>query len=1121
MLILALLAGCVRDAPLPDLGPCAVYPDGVYEYGQVGIGTCLAGPTDLQFAETDDGETILLVTNANPYQVFTGGSLLSIPWASIDQSTGRNRVDTLSPVAVDLPTFTGPMTVAGDLGIITTRLSEDARVRQTFDDLYLVDLADPSAPVPSDRGQDGSWRLTVQSDPVDVVHDPESGRAFVANRTSHSVTILDLSGDTIEIELPWPSWALTTAAFDDDDRSGSRADLDDLAVLTPDAITDDEWTLTWVEGTARLWLPDGVGAARVDSPFNGVWTASPLGAELDPTLVSVIDTVEDPHFAGTRMVFADGGDIRGALSEQTLVEWQFEANALLTGRPGAWDATLGGPALTADDIGYWLFYDGGGQTSPGIGVALSGDAVVWTRLTDAPVLTPAEGEAAIADPYVFYDEETDQWRMFHSTWDGARWAVAEATSADLVTWTASSTLALEVGGGDAAAPVVAAIPGGWRMWFSRRVGDTWHVGEATSADGRSWTDQGEILAYDPITAVGDEPPGVALDASLTSAFRVEGEDAGVQGFPAYPGVLFGDEAGGWLGTTLAGYHLAPGDAGAASTGGIRVDSVDTGTGRAWLTLINGAGRPSIGVATLDTDGSLLPDSGAVFTGRSAGFDRDGADTPVVVEIDGTWHLYYAGTRGAVRTIGLLTSTDGETWEPQGRVLDVGTGFDVGGVEPGSVEILDNGSVRLWYSGFDGEAWRIGSATSPNGKRFTREPATTRDYQFGQGSPGQWHDSGTRHPWAVRGADPDGNPGLHLWFTGFDGDTWRGGYAFRPDGAERFTVAEDEATLEPRATLDTTPGLFHPDGIERPVFVPAEEVTGEAGWTGWFSGIADAVPRVGAASGLAPDRLATTPLRPTVGDTLTFSTERGDPDAQAIPLDRALQAGAVSGIGLIALSLDTERGYLYAISKLLGYLVVIDIRDDSGPAFRDLNYLDIEAVLPFNGSGGAQGFRQVVPVPGTDRLYAVNDQPEAIWVLDISDLEDEAFAHIVTDTAVGWLPAPRGLERDQGPTSQSSVGPAQMAVHPDGRRLFLTNFNANSLTVYDLELGPHGSLVAEVPLLGESPYGLAISPDGSRAVVANFAGEVTGRGLVESTLAIVDIDESSPTYLEVLTWVTNR
>ena len=49
----------------------------------------------------------------------------------------------------------------------------------------------------------------------------------------------------------------------------------------------------------------------------------------------------------------------------------------------------------------------------------------------------------------------------------------------------------------------------------------------------------------------------------------------------------------------------------------------------------------------------------------------------------------------------------------------------------------------------------------------------------------------------------------------------------------------------------------------------------------------------------------------------------------------------------------------------------------------------------------------------------------------------------------------------------------------------------------------------------------LSPDGRYAVVANFAGEVSPTNLAESTLAIIDVDETSPTYLEVLTWVVNQ
>ena len=41
------MGACVRDGSLPNVGPCADYPEGVYEYGKIGIGSCLAGPTDL------------------------------------------------------------------------------------------------------------------------------------------------------------------------------------------------------------------------------------------------------------------------------------------------------------------------------------------------------------------------------------------------------------------------------------------------------------------------------------------------------------------------------------------------------------------------------------------------------------------------------------------------------------------------------------------------------------------------------------------------------------------------------------------------------------------------------------------------------------------------------------------------------------------------------------------------------------------------------------------------------------------------------------------------------------------------------------------------------------------
>lgn len=94
------------------------------------------------------------------------------------------------------------------------------------------------------------------------------------------------------------------------------------------------------------------------------------------------------------------------------------------------------------------------------------------------------------------------------------------------------------------------------------------------------------------------------------------------------------------------------------------------------------------------------------------FDRDEVASPRV--IGGSVHrLYFAGRRGVRWSVGMLVSPDGLTWiEPQGGALvrgSSGAGFDaIGASDPEPV--IDGDSVRLFYTGFDGERARIGVAT---------------------------------------------------------------------------------------------------------------------------------------------------------------------------------------------------------------------------------------------------------------------------------------------------------------------------------------------------------------------------------------------------------------------------
>ncbi len=1115
------------------MGDCAAYPDGVYEYGQIGIGDCLSGPTSLAFVDPDD--PVLLVTNANPYAVFDGGSLLAIPWSEIDLSAGRNLVDELSPRHVDLPSYAGALAIVGDLALVGDRFSEDARTRTDDDEVWLVDLSTPTEPVFGTQGDGGGPTVTVGPDPIDIAYDDVSGFAFVANRTAHSVTVLDTTTDPITVIPPWPEQTISEAVFNDADASGSRAELALLTVSDSTLVPDEQWTLSWIDGSWTLWLPDGGSLHRTTNTGGPDYVPSAIGNELNPDDWKGITAFDDPNFylsSTGLMFFADEGSIFVASTVDYLGHWEVDTAPLLAPAKGE---SYGGPSLVYDGADYYLFHDTAvtaddGSVSTRIELAIADDETfVFAPVPELAWLPDEDLEhesAGVSDPFVFFDPEEARYRMFYTAYDGARYTIAEATSEDLVTWSKLETPVLAIDGIDVAAPAVADVFGEYRMWYSRREGTTWSVGLATSTDGgTAWTDTGSVLSIDnPPEGI----PRVALSNEPAGLFRLEGENIGVVPAQIYPGFPFDLASYGWAADALAGFQLGAGDSGSDSDGGIALDSIDRGAGLAWLTFTNGAGTRSIGVGTVDAkpaaagepaDAIVVSPSPVLVPGDS-GFDQSGVHHAVVwrdaagtLGTKGRFYCFYAGGDGAITTIGLATSDDGRSFTKVGQVLDVGGDWDSATLEPGSIEVLADGTLRLWYTGSDGTEFRIGTADWI-GDELVREEGDDDPWIVAAGSPGEWDDSGVRDPFFV--ADPEGE---HLYYAGFDGDAWHVGHAMRID--DEWVRAVDPSTEELRPVIAEIGGLFGAEGLVRPV----AERTPDA-WSVWYAGLDAGVARVGLTRG----RAGTTGERsgewlhkvenvPTLGDTLRFDTEKGSADTYAIPLDGYVDDAALTGIGLTAITYDPERGFLYAASKETPYLFTVDVRDDSGPGETDLDYLDVEAVLGINTASGGAGFREVLPIPGTDRALALNDSPTSIMVIDLSDVVDDDYSELLYDDVIGYLPSPRGRARDAGVTNQSSIGPGQLVVHPDGVRLFATNFNANSISVYDLSLGPYGTQIAEVGEVGEAPYGMAFTPDGRYLVFANTLGEVDG-DLSNATLGILDVDPESDTYLQVRTWIAN-
>ncbi|MCB9762874.1 MAG: hypothetical protein H6739_23945 [Alphaproteobacteria bacterium] len=1125
LVALLTLGGCRESSPLPDVGACADYPAGIYDYGDIGIGTCLSGPVDLKWRAdpADPSQVTLLVTNANPYLDFTDGSVLAIDLSQVPLDGGEVVVSDVAASAISLPRFVGYMDLvpARDLLLVTGRYTEDARTRVGFDDLQFVDVSDPWALSAAPVGPGGATTLQLMSDPAPLVYDPTSGYAFVTNLTSHTVSVVDALADPIDVVDAVPGSFVSAGRFFDADGSGSRVEIASLEVYDSTAVIDQDWTVAFAEGSYRLWLPEPGGVIRVQSQGASLWRDSGLGydftaADIDAAITGIADP--QPFFAeGTQyMTWADASGDGIFLSEEGAFagNWVHLAQ-IVAPRSGAWDAAIGGPMPVRDGGLTWLFYDGvNAQGRGGIGLAV-GEADSYRRVSDLPVLTQANGahdSVRAADPYVLFDTQADVWRMYYSAYDGDTWTIGHAESPDLVEWTADPEPVFSVDAQDVAAPVVVYGNGGFRMWTARGDGTGWTVGLATSVDGTRWVDEGDELDLD-VTDV--EPPGVGLFAQVSRTWGVRGDTLGPTGDETLAGNVEIIADRGVFFELSAGALLTPDTAPALAANGVQVDSFLSEAGLVYATVIDADGVPRVGLADWN-DGAPVLREDALLEGQSGSFDANGVSHAVVFPVDGGYRMLYAGTDGDTTSIGAAESSDGVVWTTDHTVAFArGDSWDSIRMLPGSVVVEDDGSYTLWYTGSDSNTRsRVGRATSADGVSWTRVPGADDPWDFAPGAPGTFDDSAVRHPWVL---SVDGTE--HLWYAGFDGESWNIGYASRPVGESEWTRATAPWSGEVRAVLTGYDGNFDADQAYRPVVWKDDDGVFQALYTGQDG----AVPRVGRASGLSPDRLYRAPLVPTAGDVVEFTTWLGDYDQEtAISLKRQLEGYETNGEAISLMHLDEARGVVYVASKTANFIYVLDIRDDSTDSWRDANYLNIEAVLVANTDVGAIGFRGMIAPAGSDRLYALNDSPESIMAFDLTLLEDDDRTDVLPAAVVGWLPTSRAgalnAGRDAGATNSVALGPAQVVLRDN--LLFVTNFNDNTIGVYDLRLGAYGALIHEIGPLGENPYSMAISPDGTLLAVADYVGELDGLR-VSSSLSIVDIDPESPTWLEVVARIVNQ
>jgi len=405
--------------------------------------------------------------------------------------------------------------------------------------------------------------------------------------------------------------------------------------------------------------------------------------------------------------------------------------------------------------------------------------------------------------------------------------------------------------------------------------------------------------------------------------------------------------------------------------------------------------------------------------------------------------------------------------------------------------------------------------------------------FGRGAAGAWDDAWVGAPSVVL---DDETGTFHLWYVGSDGSLDRIGYAVSTDGLNWERHTDGAGVSMP--VFDGAGLPFALDGVRNPSVQPRGD-----GFEMWFEGLTDGVSRLGRAWSV--DGVTWTPvLNPTTaGDRFTIGTSRGDDDPEsAIQLGddsnspRLIDGYLVHGAGATEMILSPDGHYAVISNKRAPFLVVLDLHDDSTDEWMDANHNDIEAIIRVSQSHGIVGMRDLHFGPDGALWVTMSplivpesspaDDPvrfgtEALIEIDWSAVvaEDLAVAEAYTDLVLSYTPLARGVEEDVGYETDVSVAAGSMALKADGSRAYVANFNENSLYVLDLSRGARGVVKKAIYGLDENPWEVELSPDETLAFVATSYG-IQERGAQHSTIQVIDIDETSPTFGQVLTRLSN-
>jgi len=280
----------------------------------------------------------------------------------------------------------------------------------------------------------------------------------------------------------------------------------------------------------------------------------------------------------------------------------------------------------------------------------------------------------------------------------------------------------------------------YKMWYSGHDGAKYRILHATSMDGITWTDHQMVLN------VGSE--GTYDTSRVFHPCVIKDGDTYKTWYTGYDGanyrILYATSMDGitWTDHQMV---LNIGSEGTYDTSRVMEPCVikDGDVYKMWYSGYDGANFRIL--YTTSMDGITWTDHQMVLNIGSEGtYDTSRVRFPCIVKEDGTYKMWYSGYDGQKDRILYTTSTDGITWTNHQVAIDIGAEgtYDTLSIYKPCV-VKEGDAYKMWYSGRDVTNWRI--LYTESGKENWKTP-----------SENVWdnHFAGVYH----MGQDPSGGPG---------------------------------------------------------------------------------------------------------------------------------------------------------------------------------------------------------------------------------------------------------------------------------------------------------------------------------------------------------------------------